>query len=146
MVANITIHSVIENLDGTGEAERTHTEVSGELSLSSSGANLAWREGTESGEVESLLTVSGDTVAVVRRGAIENSFTFKEGVRNESLYKIGPYSFDSSVTARRVKCALSSRGMSVTVIYEMELGGEARLVKMKIRAEACEAEDCHDGD
>ena len=141
MEANITIHSVIENLDGTGECERTHTEAIGELSFSLSGARLFWRESSEGGEVESELTASADVVRVLRRGAVESSLTLKEGERSESLYKMGPYAFDFSVLARRVKASLSEDGLSVTVIYEMNLGGAERLVKMKIRADAREASD-----
>lgn len=136
MEADITIHSVIENLDGTRDVERTHTEATGEFSFSPDGARLAWCEDSEGGAVETLLFISGETVKVVRHGAIESSLVFKEGKRTESLYKMGPYTFDSSVTARRVKSSLSGVGISVTVIYEMELGGVQRLVKMKIRADA----------
>ena len=141
MEANITIHSVIENLDGTGECERTHAEALGELSFSLDGAKLVWRETSEGGDVESCLTVSADTVKVVRGGAIESSLILSEGKRTESIYKMGPYAFDFSVMARRVKTALSEDGLSVTVIYEMNLGGAERLVKMKIRADVREVSD-----
>lgn len=135
MVANITIHSVIENLDGTADTERTHTETVGRFSLTADGACLAWQEKNEDSEVESQLFVVGDTVKAERHGSIESSLTFTEGKRFESLYKIGPYAFDCAVTARRVKSTLSEGGISVTVVYEMELGGAVRLVKMKIRAD-----------
>ncbi len=139
--ADIVIHSVIENSDGTGELERAHTETAGELSFTEDGARLSWRETNEGGSTESTLTVAGDTVSVVRRGAIENTFNFKEGVSSESLYKAGPYSFDSCVKTRRVRATVGENGVSVTVIYDMELGGAVRLVKMKIRA-TCHSEGC----
>jgi uncharacterized beta-barrel protein YwiB (DUF1934 family) len=136
--ADIVIHSVIENADGTGEVERSETRAAGSIILTEHGARLAWREVSEGGETESELTVSGDTVSVVRRGAIESSFTFEEGKDSESLYKIGPYAFDARVKARRVRVAVSDGGISVTVVYDMELGGAERLVKMKIRADVRE--------
>ena len=141
MEANITIHSVIENLDGTGECERTHSTALGELTFSLDGTTLSWRESGEGGDVDSTLTVSGKEVRVVRRGAIESSIILIEGKPSQSLYKMGPYVFDFSVLARRVKVTPSEDGLSATLIYEMNLGGAERLVKMKIRADAREAAD-----
>lgn len=142
MEANITIHSVIESRSGE-VPERTEMRARGELSLEGGAARLVWRESGEGGEVNSTLTVLDGEVSVMRHGAIESTLVFREGERIESLYKMGPYSFDMSVTARRVRCALGEDSLSVTVIYAMVLGGAEQLVKMKIRAEAC-AEDADD--
>lgn len=142
MEANITIHSVIESPEGAAP-ERTEARVRGELSFDGNTARLIWRECGEGGEVNSTLTVLDSEVSVARRGAIESTLVFREGERAESLYKLGQYSFDMSVTARRVRCSLGEDSLSVTVIYDMVLGGAEQLVKMKIRAEA-RAEDADD--
>ena len=62
--ADIVIHSVIENADGTGDVERSETRAAGSIILTEHGARLAWREVSEGGETESELTVSGDTLAL----------------------------------------------------------------------------------
>ena len=84
-------------------------------------------------------------MSVTRTGAIESSLFFKEGEISESLYKVGPYAFDSRIKAKKVRVTMDESYLSATVIYEMEIGGEARLVKMKIKAEPCESEDGSDG-
>ena len=83
--ALITIHSVIENLDGTPGAERTQTEARGELSFGADGVILTWSEESEGGKIESRIVASEGSVSVTRSGAIESSLFFKEGEISESL-------------------------------------------------------------
>ncbi len=147
--ADISIHSVIENLDDSGlacgDAERTHVEARGALSVTDGFVRAVWRESSDGGTVDSELLVEGDTVTVSRRGAIESTLVFKEGHTASSVYRISPYSFDSHLTARRVRVALNDSCVGVTVIYDMEIGGARKLVKMKFKAESCESSEVEYG-
>ncbi|MBQ8528114.1 MAG: DUF1934 domain-containing protein [Clostridia bacterium] len=136
---NIKIESLIDELDSSGltmgEPERTESAAVGYLRFGED-ATLTYTESGEYGSVVTELWASGDTVTVKRTGAIVSELRFTEGLTHTSLYEVPPYKFDVSVKARRVRVDLKSEGGVVDVLYDMDIGGARKAVRMKIWIQA----------
>ena len=134
--ATARISSVIDNLDSygltVGDREESGGEYSAYYEYLSDGARLEYSESTDGGEVRSSVTVKGEVVTVERNGAVESRFEFREGVAHESLYGIPPYSFDTVVTAKKIRLELGESGGRIDLIYNMRIGGADKAVRMKI--------------
>lgn len=137
----IKIESIIENLDAQGNAEgdteKNESKCFGQYSYSEDCTTLSYTERGEGGEVSSLITVSDDGVTVKRCGAIVSEMKFKEGVSHSSLYSIPPYSFDATVTARKIRLALNEDGGSLDLFYNMKIGGAEKSARMRIWISPC---------
>lgn len=141
MKVKVKIGSVIENLDSLGnvegEREENESKCFGQYFYSESLTTLSYTERGEGGEVTSLITVSGDEVTVQRRGAIESELKFKEGECYSSLYSIPPYSFDATVSTRKIRLSLGNEGGSVDLFYNMKIGGAEKSARMRIWISPC---------
>ena len=134
--AKIRIGSVIENLgEGglpEGDPERSATEAVGYLNYRDGDATITYSEQNAEDRVDSEVRVEGDTITVVRRGAVESEMKFSEGVTHRSLYRVGPYAFDAEVTTRKIRRELSSDGGKIELYYNMKIGGADKSARMKI--------------
>ena len=133
--AKIVITSTVEELSDSGLAEsseKTEVKALGLLSVDEGVITLSYKESTEGGEVFSEVISGGDTVRVSRKGALTSEFVFTEGTEHASLYSVGPYSFDASIKTRRIRGALTEDGGSLSLFYDMSVGGAKKSVKMKI--------------
>ena len=132
----IKIESKIENLDeaglSSGDIERSEVSLPAEMSVFDGGFELSYSEKTEGGEVLSVVTVLDGFVRVVRRGAIESSFDFKRGVSHSSVYSMSGYKFDVKILPKRVDSRLDADGGLVDLLYNMNIGGADKAVRMKI--------------
>lgn len=135
----IKIESRIDELDSAGlvmgEPERTVTDALGYFRFGD-GATLTYTENGEGGEVSSEIEVSGDTVTVKRTGAIVSTLVFRQGEEHGSVYSVPPYRFDVTVRARRVRTELQSEGGAIDVLYDMNIGGADKAVRMRIWIQA----------
>lgn len=129
----ITVESTIENIGG--ETETTKTTADGLVSAHGRGIRLAYSESGEGGEVSTTVNLLGSTVTVTRHGALESKLVFREGDTTESIYSVGAYRFDASVTTRRIRNSLTECGGTLTLYYSMTVGGAEKSVRMKIVAE-----------
>jgi uncharacterized beta-barrel protein YwiB (DUF1934 family) len=136
MKARFKIESVIDNLDGAGlpegDPERNTVYADGDFSLTDGGALISYAEVGEGGRVDSDISLSGDSVKVVRRGAIESEMHFAEGCEHRSVYSVPPYKFDALIRTRRIRTALSESGGTLELIYNMRIGGADKSARMKI--------------
>lgn len=132
----VKIESKIENLDDAGipqgDIERSEVKLLGAMSECDGGFVLRYEEATEGGAISSEVTVTDGLVRVCRRGAIESSFDFKEGVSHRSIYSMGGYKFDVEIVPRRVRVEIDSAGSLVDLFYNMNIGGAGKAVRMKI--------------
>ncbi len=131
----VKVSSVIEDTDNmtSAEAEKTETASVGYLHIYDDGkALVTYTESGEGGQVTTEILVSGKTVTVSRRGAIESSMRFEEGVTHKSLYSIPPYRFDAEVRASMVKAEIYSEKGRIELKYIMKVGGSQRAARMKI--------------
>ena len=134
--ALVKVSSIIENLDDAGLAhgdiERTENEISGYYSYSADKVEITYAEKTDGGTVTTYVTRVGETVTVMRRGAIESEMRFTEGTVHASEYAIPPYKFDCEVKTRRIRDRLDSDGGGLDLLYNMKIGGADKAVRMKI--------------
>ena len=130
------ISSVIENLlpSGLSDGDVERTEITPDCFLRVDGEEylITYSEKTEGGDVYSDITVSGGTVRVVRRGAIESDMHFCEGLSDKSLYKVSQYSFDMEIITTKIRNNLTRDGGSVQIFYKMRIGGADKAIRMKI--------------
>lgn len=134
--STVRVSSVIENLDRhglpEGDREQNGGEYQAEYFYADGKAVIRYSESGESGEVKTVIIADGAFVTVERHGAVNSRFEFRKGQSHSSLYQVPPYSFDTTVTARRVDVSLASAGGSVDLLYNMSIGGADKAVRMKI--------------
>ena len=76
--------------------------------------------------------VRPNAVRVVRHGALESELVFREGESTESVYAVGPYKFDATVKTRRIRNTITELGGTLTLYYDMNVGGAEKSVRMRI--------------
>lgn len=131
----IKISSTVEELDVGGLAEsseKSENKLLGSLCATDGVLTLSYKESTDGGEVFSEIIICADEIAVRRTGALTSEFIFAEGREHSSLYSVGPYAFDATVVAKRIRNSLTEDGGELTLLYEMEVGGAKKRIRMKI--------------
>ena len=93
---------------------------------------LSYEEKSEGGPIKTDLTLTDAHVRVRRTGAIESDFLFVEGESTKSLYKIPPYAFDAEIKTKKIRNNLTRGGGKLTIIYDMNVGGAEKNVRMTI--------------
>lgn len=132
---NINIVSVIEELDDAGLAEsseRTEVSVPVEICEIGSLTTLSYSEESEGQKCDSLITIKDGEITVKRTGSVESEFVFCEKKSHTSLYKIPPYSFDAEIFTRKIRNNLTRGIGSLTILYDMTIGGGKKRVNMRI--------------
>ncbi len=135
--SEITVRSVIDNLDSAGlpegESEVTESRALGYLHILDGITLITYVECAEDGtETTTEIKCEGDTVRVLRRGAIESDIMLTKGVTHASLYSVVPYKFDIEVTAKKIRSSLGESGGRLDLIYDMTIGGAKKSIRMKI--------------
>lgn len=133
--AEIKINSYIENLgedSAAGDFEENETVTSGYYHYIDGKVMITYSESGEGGNIASEVQLFGSTVRVKRTGAIESSFVFREGEATTSLYRIPPYSFDTTITTRKIRTNLDENGGTLDLYYAMKIGGAEKNARMKI--------------
>ena len=134
----LTVNSVIDNLsDGglpDGEPEINIFTTDGTLSVSEGGYLLRFTEVQDGGEAHTSLYITPEEVRLVKNGAITSEMRFSEGKIFNTLYCVGPYSFDMTVRTKKIRNSLTPDGGELQLIYSMNVGGQEKTVRMKISA------------
>lgn len=132
----LTVNSVIDNLDDSGlpdgDPEINIFTTDGVLTMSEGGQRISFLESSDAGEISTALYVRGGKVTLKKRGAIESDMTFIEGEETNTLYSVGPYSFDMAIITKRIRNTLSEEGGELALLYAMDVGGQKKNVRMKI--------------
>ena len=130
------ISSVIVNLTPSGlpdgTPERTEISVDGFYKINGGNYEIDYSENTEGGKVVSAIEVNGESVRVTRHGAVESEMAFTEGKAHSSVYTVVPYSFDTVVTCKKIRCGLDNNGGRLDIFYDMNIGGADKSVRMRI--------------
>ena len=133
-----TVHSVIENLDDNGavdgEPEVNLITVDGFLKSDGESLLITYAEMSEGGRILTDMTVSEGEVKLARRGAVMFDATFREGESMTTVYSIPPYSFDATLTTKKIRSELTKDGGVLRLHYGMNIGGQEKAVRMKITA------------
>ena len=134
----LTVNSVIDNLDDAGlsdgDPEINIFTTGGTLTVSDRGMKLSFCEESEEQKTTSTLYMTAEKIILQKRGAIESDITFREGEESSSIYKVGPYAFDMTVKAKKIRNSLTQAGGDIQLIYSMNVGGQEKNVRMKISA------------
>lgn len=132
----VKILSVIENLDShgliEGEPERDESERDGFYNYSDGEVEITYSDVVEGTRIESVISVVGDRVTVVRKGGITSELLLVEGEEHTSLYGVPPYSFDVTVRTKRIRKTLDESGGTMDLLYKMSIGGQDKSARMKI--------------
>ena len=130
----INMLSVISTEGVVGDEDRSEGDHEGTLTVAEGGKIcLRYSERTEGGSLTTEIHVLDGRVVVKRRGAIVSDMVFSEGKKNTSIYSIPPHSFDMTIECRRLKIKLGDGEGRVDMLYKMEIGGEARSARMRIK-------------
>lgn len=96
----------------------------------------------EESEGQQLLTEISfrekDKIKLTKSGAAKYEMYFEEGCRHSFVYYAPPLSFDGEVFTRSVKNSMCILGGSISVEYDMDMGGHRQRVCISIDAEAKE--------
>ena len=134
----LTVNSVIDNLSDAGlpdgEPEINIFTTDGALSVYDSGYLLRFTEVQDGGEAHTNLYITKENVRLVKSGTITSEMRFSEGEIFNTLYCVGPYSFDMSVRTKKIRNSLTDEGGEIQLIYSMNVGGQKKNVRMKISA------------
>ncbi|MBR5817809.1 MAG: DUF1934 domain-containing protein [Clostridia bacterium] len=131
----ICITSIIDELDECGMVESSDkSENTADLTVTEVGGilTLSFTELSDGGKTDSLITVKGDEITVSRKGAVVSEFVFREGFCHKSLYKVVPYSFDAEIFTRKIRNNLTRGVGTLSILYDMTVGGGKKRVNMKI--------------
>ena len=133
---NFKVSSVIVNLDASGlpdgAPERTEIAVQGFYKIGEDAFEIDYTENTEGGRVVTSISVDGEGVRVLRRGAVDSDMRFSEGASHSSLYTVSPYSFDTVVRCKKIRSTLGKSGGRLDIFYDMTIGGAEKSVRMRI--------------
>ena len=134
----LTVNSVIDNLSDAGlpdgDPEINIFTTDGTLSVFDGSYLLRFTEVQEGGEAHTSLYITADNVRLVKSGAITSEMRFSEGEIFNTLYCVGPYSFDMTVRTKKIRNSLTEEGGELQLIYSMNVGGQEKNVRMKISA------------
>lgn len=131
MEKKFTVRSIIENEEGEPH-ERSESVVFGTLKISEEGYGISYSESSEGVTTKTFITVKDGEVRVKRLGGIESDFLFSQNVQNKSVYKIPPYAFDATVTAKHISYDIKEERGHLYVLYVLEIGGAKKGVELKI--------------
>lgn len=129
--AEAVISSAIKNEDG--EAESIKYSLSAEYGYSGENAEIRYRENTDQGIISTVITVRGGAVRVVRTGDVNSDIILSEGLEHKSVYSVGAFAFDMSVTAKKIRSGLCESGGRLDILYKMTVGGAEKDVHFGIR-------------
>lgn len=134
----LTVNSVIDNLGDSGlpegDPEINIFTTEGEISPYADGLLLCFTESGEGGTARSDIYLAGNSVRLVKSGDITSEMLFREGEKFDTVYSVGPYSFDMTVLTKRIRGTLTEDGGELQIIYSMNIGGQSKNVRMKISA------------
>lgn len=134
----LTVHSVIDNLTDAGlpdgDPEINIFTTDGTLKFDGTLTELKYTEKNDEYTTHCTLSIAKDKVFLSRKGAVDCNIIFEEGKRYDCLYRVPPYSFDMSVLTAKIRNSLSDDGGELQLIYSMNIGGQDKKVRMKIRA------------
>ncbi len=133
----IEIVSTVKN-EGDPAPEHTKELFTGHMKYGAEGVErIAYKSKEGGAEVQTQIEPRGRLIRLVRSGAIESDMLFEVGLTHASVYKIPPFSFDMSLTARRTECSLSPFGGTLILEYAMEIGGAKKECLMHITVTPC---------
>ena len=136
--ADLTVHSVIDNLNDAGlpdgDPEINIFTTDGYVMANGECAEIKYDEKDHEYITHCSLKIEGGQVALSRKGAVDCDILFKEGLTHSCIYRVPPYAFDMTVLTAKIRNSLTESGGELQLIYSMNIGGQEKKVRMKIKA------------
>ena len=132
---NVTVRSVIDNVENglsVGDPEINLISASGSLTAEDDVLTLMYAEEAEGQRTDVTLSYRNGGVILSRRGSVVVDLVFEEGEECRTVYSVPPYKFDMTVDTRRIRSTLSPDGGELQLIYNMNIGGQDKRVRMHI--------------
>ena len=131
----ITIHSVIDEIEGgitVGDPEINIITLDADVRENGETLYVRYREESEAGTIQTVLTASPDGIRLSKKGATEWDVIFVSGESSDTVYRIPPYAFDAHISVQRAEKTKTADGYVIRLIYLMNIGGADKSVKMKM--------------
>jgi len=122
-INNVLISIQGLQLDDAEPPEPVELITPGQLTRVGGGYLLSYQESALTGLEGTVTTlrVDGPRVTLSRMGDVCTHMIFEQGQRHLSYYETGDEPFTVGVSARRVKSALTDKGGSIEVDYQVEI-------------------------
>ena len=101
---------------------------------------ISYSEEEEGVRTATLLSLTGDTLTLSRRGGVEFTAVFRMGEPYRTVYRLGGLSFPALVTTEALSVLHGAALPAVDCRYVLDLGGEARRFSLSLRLERKENE------
>lgn len=132
---SITVSSVIDNTENglpVGEQEKTLITAAGSLTCEDGTLTLKYAEEAEGQRTDCTLIYRDGGVILSRRGSVVVDLVFEEGEDCNTVYSVPPYRFDMTVRTKKIRATLTENGGELQLIYDMNIGGQDKRVRMYI--------------
>lgn len=128
----VEISSAVTGNDG--ETTQGNSTCRGCLRRDAAGTLLTYTEEGESGKIFNRLEIGEGEVTVIRTGALSSRLTFRPGLRDVTVCRIPPLSFDFGVKTREVGIVVEERGLSLSLCFTSDFGGADSSTVLRICA------------
>ena len=134
----IITESFVCELDDSGlveSSDKSRSESIGSYTVIDGGFTISYRESigdTDTDPTDTELIYKDGNAVLKRRGSVICDLEFREGEKTVSVYTVPPYSFDTVIHTKRLRAELLDGKATVSILYDMEIGGAKKNVRMKI--------------
>ena len=136
---NLKITSNVLNLDENekpdGAPEKDELCALGEIKTEKGKTTLSYKEKRDGAAVLCEIVATGDSVTVRRRGDVVCDMLFSPQKSYKTLYNVPPFSFDMEIYTVRIENSINEESGSLSLIYNMTVGGAKKRCRMKIKRE-----------
>ena len=130
--------SVTSEATSGGDTEKHVSAVRGVLSENDGTIFLHYPENTEGGRIMTEIQIRGNSVKIRRSGAVISLMEFAPGKKHDFIYSVPPYRFDASIITREVLAPGPGERVTLSLVYDLTLGGETRRMLFCISEKAGE--------
>ena len=108
------------------EGDRTEREIitHADLSFTDDGYTFSYSEEKKSGDEETIITLSGKKITIIRHAEIETEMTVEEGKRHLSYHRLPFGEFSLDVVGTKVDSQVTDDGVKLNFSYLTYTEGE----------------------
>ena len=108
------------------EGDRTESEIitHADLSFTDDGYTFSYSEEKKSGDEETIITLSGKKITIIRHAEIETDMTIEEGIRHVSYHRLPFGEFSLDIVGKEITTDIADDGLKLKFSYHTYSGGE----------------------
>ena len=109
------------------EGDKTEGEIitHADLSFTDDGYTFSYSEEKADTQEETVITLSGKTVTIIRHAEMETEMTIEEGARHISYHRLPFGEFSLDVVGTKITSEITDDGVKLFFAYKTYSGGEA---------------------